>query len=270
MYVTELDWNRFFALAVLRRGFDFRLYRSHQLKRRIISFMELKNLHSLPELWTYLNTNDSNYVDFLSKLSINISEFFRDSQKWDELRDNILPGILSRFTQIKAWSAGCSYGAEVYSLAILLDAMGKGSFCILGTDISHTVLAQAEEGIFSSDDLQFVPSNFKDVYFTRLGERWKVRPKVKKNINFAIKDVFAEHYKEEFNLVVCRNLAIYLTREAQHKLYRILFDALQPGGVLFIGSTERVLKSNEIGFEPLSPFFYQKPFQEEKLCKNVS
>ncbi len=270
MYITELDWNRFFALAVLRRGFDFRLYRPHQLKRRIISFMELRNIHSLPELWAYLNNDDQKYIDFLSKLSINVSEFFRDAERWKQLQDKILPEILSQSTEINAWSVGCSYGAEAYSLAMILEAHFSGVHSILGTDISNTVLEQAKEGIFSSEDLKYLPQKYKESYFKHKDEKWKILPKLKQHVQFISKDVFSEEYKEEFNLTICRNLAIYLTREAQHKLHQILFDALKPGGYLFIGSTERITQAEEIGFENIMPFFYRKPIQEVKPCKNVS
>ncbi len=270
MYVTELDWNRFFALAVLRRGFDFRLYRPHQLRRRIISFMELRNLHSLPELWSYLNNDDDKYIDFLSKLSINVSEFFRDVERWKQLQDKILPEILLESPEIQAWSVGCSYGAEVYSLAMILEAHFPGKHSILGTDISSSVLEQAREGIFSSEDLQHLPQKYKETYFKHKDEKWTILPKLKQNVQFVSKDVFAEEYEKKFHLIICRNLAIYLTREAQYKLHQILYHALMPGGYLFIGSTERVAKSEEIGFENTMPFFYKKPTQEATSCKNVS
>lgn len=254
------DEYLWFCEQVLRRtGLDLQQYKRAQMERRLRSMAERVGARSLEEYWAVLEKDQQQFTQFIDRITINVSELFRNPEKFDELRRVILPELRRLGGTLKVWSAGCSYGAEPYSLAILLEEMRPLSYHILATDVDETILNKAREGYFAPEDMRNVSSAWKQRYFIQQGNRYQVTPELKRNITFRKHNLLADPFDTGFHLIVCRNVVIYFTDEAKNRLYERFFQSLVPGGVLFVGSTERIFNYRELGFEMPLSFFYRKP-----------
>ena len=258
MRANAADWTQFYADFKRKTGLDLDLYKANQLQRRILSMAESKNCQSLPEFWRWMQA-PGNVQWFMDRLAINVSEMFRNPEKWRELETQVIPDLLKESRRLKIWSAGCSYGAEAHSLAMLLDARFPGSHTIIGTDIDEAALAQARRSEFNDADIKGVPRDLAQKYVRPAGDKYTVEPGVKKYLNFKRQNLLGDAFEGGFDLIMCRNVVIYFTEEAKSDLYKKFLASLRPGGVLFVGSTERIFKSEELGFESYLPFFYRKP-----------
>lgn len=249
-----------FCEQVLRKtGLDLQQYKRPQMERRLRSMAERVGAHNLEQYWAVLQKDSQQFAYFIDRITINVSELFRNPEKFEELRKVILPELRHLGSPLRVWSAGCSYGAEPYSLAILLEEMRPLSYQILATDVDETILSKAREGVFAPEDMRNVLPEWKQKYFVQHGNRYQVKPELKRNIVFRKHNLLADPFETGFHLIVCRNVVIYFTEEAKDRLYVRFFQSLVPGGVLFVGSTERIFNYREIGFEMPLSFFYRKP-----------
>jgi chemotaxis protein methyltransferase CheR len=197
-------------------------------------------------------------------LTINVSAFFRDPEKFTHLQENILPQLLRGHPRLRVWSAGCSLGHEPYSLAIML-AEATGPYCrhpILATDIDHSALEKAQAGgPYTAEELADVPPNLLGRYFRADGSRdghYYVVDSLRHKVTFRYHDLLADPFETDLDLIVCRNVVIYFTKEAKQKLHQRFHDALRPGGVLFVGGTEVVSGARGIGLAPTGISFYTR------------
>lgn len=270
MLLKEQDWQTFFTNFNRAARLNLNEYKQDQLRRRIISMAETKDCKNLEEFWNYLKKSQENVQWFQDKMAINVSELFRNPEKWQEMQDKILPELVKRSSKLKVWSAGCSYGAEAHSLAAILEHKFKGPHTIIGSDIDEAALAQARSGEFNEADMRCVPADIKNKYFKKVGESWIAGPEIKKYLSFRKANLLEEPFDRNFDLIMCRNVVIYFNEEAKDKLYERFFQALKPGGVLFVGSTERIFNSKDLGFEQPISFFYQKPMHGVSEWRNAS
>ncbi|MGC8783557.1 MAG: CheR family methyltransferase [Armatimonadota bacterium] len=256
------DYLWFCEQVKRKTGLDLQQYKRPQMERRLRSMAERVGAYNLEEYWGVLERDAQQFAYFLDRITINVSELFRNPEKFEELRRVILPQLRRLSGSLKVWSAGCSYGAEPYSLAILLEEMSPLSYQILATDVDESILSKAKEGIFTAEDMRNVSPEWKQKYFVQQGNRYQVKPELKRNINFRKHNLLADPFETGFHLIVCRNVVIYFTEEAKDRLYVRFFQSLVPGGVLFVGSTERIFNYREIGYEMPLSFFYRKPATE--------
>jgi chemotaxis protein methyltransferase CheR len=183
--------------------------------------------------------------------------------------------LLQRNAHLKLWSAGSSYGAEAYSLAILLHELAPNrGHQILGTDIDQEVLERARRGVFGESDLRNAPAEYKQRYFHTIQENgrtlYEADPVLKRYLKFERHNLLSDPYPKGFHLIACRNVVIYFSDEAKERIFREFHNALVPGGYLFVGNTERIFTYAQIGFENPSAFFYKKPTQEVQRWRNAS
>ncbi len=254
----RLDFAEFKQRMLMFYRLDLNGYKENQLKRRIEGLMTRQRVNSFADLFQLLTGSRTAYEGFLDHLTINVSEFFRDAHRWHELEKNILPGLLEKGT-VKIWSAACSIGAEPYSLAILLDELSPGRGHRLdATDIDKTILETARAGRYSPDVVRNVGRERLSRYFTVSGGGYLINDHIKRKVNFRRHDLLTEVYPEGYNLIVCRNVTIYFTREAQDKINKGFSRALQPGGVLFIGGSEMIFNHQVLGLEKIQTCFYRK------------
>lgn len=240
-------------------GIDLTSYKQKQAERRINTLLKRLNV---PDYETYCKMleNDAKLrKDFLNYFTINVTEFFRTPAKFVELEKDVFPKLLKTNPSLKIWSAGCSTGAEVYSVAMILDRIApSGRHKLLATDIDDEMLKKAKEGIYTENEMNQVSPEVMKKYFTISNKSYMVSEDIKKRVDFKIHDLLKDPFDTGFDLIICRNVVIYFTEEAKDKLYQRFFDALKPSGVLFVGGTERIPNYIEIGFKSLSPFFYIK------------
>ncbi|MCX7992264.1 MAG: protein-glutamate O-methyltransferase CheR, partial [Fimbriimonadales bacterium] len=196
-------------------------------------------------------------------------------EQFEILRTQVLPDLLKRSLHLKIWSAGSSYGAEAYSMAILLHELAPNrSHQILGTDIDQEVLERARRGVFAESDMRNVPAEYKQKYFRAFQDTgrtlYEADPALKRYLKFERQNLLSDPYLQGFDLIACRNVVIYFSDEAKERIFREFYNALKPGGYLFLGNTERIFNYAQIGFENPSAFFYQKPQQEVQRWRNAS
>ena len=269
MSLKQADWDIFYKKFGEQSGLNLHEYKAPQLQRRTLNMMESKSCSTLREFWKWISQDSSNMQWYMDKLAINVSELFRNQAKWLELEEKILPDLLSRTSGLKVWSAGCSYGAEAHTLAMIFAKSFGGRHKIIGTDIDEDALSQARRGEFKESDLREVPERHMK-YLKQDGDLWRANEDVRKCLQFKRHNLLADKFDRHFDLIMCRNVVIYFTDEAKDGLYRRFFDALKPGGILFVGGTERIFKSAEIGYEAALPFFYRKPMLGAETWRNAS
>ncbi len=171
----------------------------------------------------------------------------------------MLSVLLKNKSTLKIWSAGCSNGAEPYSLAIITREMTPG--CrqrIEGSDLDRKILNAAALGRYSPDQVRNVSSTRLRKYFRQEGNSYVLSENIRKLVYFRQHDLLLDPFGRGYDLIVCRNVTIYFTRDAQDKLNGKFYKALSPGGVLFIGASEMIFNYRELGFEKLASCFYRK------------
>ena len=256
----EKDWEQFKQELFRKSSIDLNQYKPAQMQRRITNLMNRHGAKSYMAFFRLLEADAKLYKDFIEYLTINVTEFFRTPDKFGELEEKVIPELLSRSPRLNIWSAGCSTGAEPYSLAmIMLDRAPQSRHRILATDIDVEMLAKARRGVYTQGELKNIPAFRLDKYFKRDGASFAVKDEVKAAVEFQRHNLLFDKFDSGFDLILCRNVVIYFTEEAKDALYRRFFAALKPGGVFFVGGTEAILNFRDIGFQSYLPFFYQKP-----------
>lgn len=229
--------------------------RDAQLQRRIASFMRRSGIKDETDLIGRLRQDPDLRNRMIDALTINVTALFRNADSWELLRKRFLPELGPR---VKMWSAGASTGAEAYSLAISAIENGQTA-SIIATDIDQRSLDKALLGRYPRQEMKETPADVKARYFTEDGEWWVVDPALRQSIRFKKHDLLAEPVVgTRFDLIACRNVVIYFSREAQMDLHRKLAEALRPGGILFIGGAERIADPETIGLEPVARPFYMR------------
>lgn len=240
--------------------FDLDNYSPNQMMRRLDGFIARTNSPSVMHYCKLLE-QDAEEVDRLQKfLTIHVSEFFRDPEQYDILQKNILPELLKQSPRLNIWSAGCSNGAEVYSVAMILDSLSIHNHRMLATDIDQIILSQAKAGdSYSKADVKNVPKTLLSKHFVSAQEdKYALSDNIKRKVVFKQHDLTRDAFGSDYDLIICRNTVIYFNDDAKKKLRRRFFDALKPNGILFIGATETMPDAADIGFQRLSPCFYRK------------
>lgn len=245
---------------------DLDQYKPRQMERRIRAMMSRSKIDSLEVYYDLLRADPNRLQEFIDGLTINVSEFFRNPEKFEELEREVLPDLLARFGNLKIWSAGCSSGAELSSVAIVLDRLGAlDRVQLIGTDIDRGILERASEGLYFPYELKNVSASDRARYFTPVVDRAyeagtvRLRADLLRHLSYRPQNLLEDSPLPDCHLILCRNVVIYFTQESKDKLYRAFFQAIQPGGMLFIGGTERILDYRELGFHQPRPFFYLKP-----------
>lgn len=241
-------------------GIDLESYKSPQMRRRLDGYLERVHATSWAEFLRQLDRDPRAVRQLRDYLAINVTSFFRDRHKWEELRTQIMPLIRRRGQVLRAWSAACSVGAEPFSLAILFQEDPLiWRYQVLGTDIDRDALDRARAGgPYTADEVKEVDAPLLARYFRRAEDGYWVQNTLRQRVEFAEKDLLRSAAKEEFDLVVCRNVLIYFTEEAKAQVIHNLMQALKPGGVLFIGATESIPSGRFVGLERLSLSFYRR------------
>ncbi len=253
------EYQIFFQKIKALTGIDLNAYKSSQMERRLRTLMSRSEAGGFLAYARLLERDPQRLQEFKDFITINVTEFFRNPEKYRELKELVLPALLRSSPSLRVWSAGCSMGAEPYSLAIILDELTPGQrHHILATDVDATILSRAREGIYTERDIQNVDKSRRLKYFRKVNGGFQIIPEIRERVRFQQHDLLLDPFGNNFDLILCRNVVIYFTEKAKDELYHKFHRALKPGGVLFVGGTECIIKPRELGFEPFSPFFYRK------------
>ena len=260
----DTDYGWFQQRVETRLGVRLSQYKPDQMRRRLMALAQKNGADSFTALAASIERDPAALGEFLDKMTINVTELLRNPDRFGELMSQILPGLLAarKGAPLSVWSAGCSYGAEAYTMALLLHEIQPGVLHkIKGTDIDLSVLARAERPAFSAADMVNLSPARRTAHFLELCGAYQPLTHLKNQVRFGPHDLLGDSYpKAEHDLILCRNVVIYFNDDAKERIYRGFFHALRPGGVLFVGGTERLSDHRAIGFELLRPFFYRKPF----------
>lgn len=255
----QADYEAFKHNVLRKSGIDLDLYRQEQMYRRLKGMLERAHLETFDEYFRLIDSDPKEWVAFLDRITINVSELFRNPEKWEQLRNEVLAPWVQQRKQLRVWSAGCSMGAEPYTLAMILDDISHGvRHYILATDIDEKALERAKRGVYTEEDIQNVPMAYRQKYLRKHGGGYEVSPTLRSTVTFRKHNLLCDPYATNLDLIVCRNVVIYFTDEARKRLYTRFRTALVPGGILFVGGTERIFNYRELGFETRIPFFYQR------------
>ncbi len=229
--------------------------KSYLLETRLGSLIRETGSGGFSELYYKAKSDLTNVLrrKIVDAITTNETSFFRDTAPFDVLRHKLIPDLIdrrrragARMVPIRIWSAACSTGQEAYSTAIvlkeLLGDLGAYDVRILGTDISDRAVAQASYGTFSRLELERgMPQDKINRYFTLVGDRWRIRDELRALATFRTINLlqpFAFPYP--FDIIFCRNVAIYFTEPDKARLFRNLGKCLARDGALIIGSTESI------------------------------
>ncbi|MGE0598496.1 MAG: protein-glutamate O-methyltransferase CheR [Dehalococcoidia bacterium] len=236
-------------------------YKEPQMKRRLASVMTRRGIHDWPEFQKAIQADAHLLGDVRDTLTINVSEFFRQPDRFLDLQKNWIPKLLAERKTLKFWSAGCSFGCEPYSLSMILNEVDpKGGHSILATDVDMPILNKARSGAgYLPADIRSVPPALVKKYLVEEpGGTFKVTEDLKRRITFRRHDLLSEAYPREMDVILCRNVVIYFTDEAKSHIYDGFAKALRPGGLLFIGGSEMIMRSSELGFKSAGTNLYQR------------
>lgn len=237
---------------------DLAAYKSNQLHRRILSLMSRVGVNSVEEYISLLKSNPAQKQKFLDFITINVSEFFRNPEIFEELSRKV-KSELSYNTGLKIWSAACSVGAEPYSLAMIMKNLSpNANHKIIATDIDSTILQKAKNGEYVYAEVKNVSKQFLDKYFLINGDKYNINSEIKKMVDFKKHDLILDNFESNFDLIVCRNVVIYFNADIKDKIYKKFSESLKKGGLLFVGATESIYNYKEFGFEKASTFIYKK------------
>jgi chemotaxis protein methyltransferase CheR len=240
-------------------GIDLAQYKRPQMERRIRTFAERRGATKLTEYLGVLGSSGAELDAFLDRVTINVSQLWRNPEQWELLARRVLPELAVR-PRLRAWSAGSSYGAEAYTLAAgCSHVLPRVPVEIVGTDIDRRMVERARAGVFSVDDARDVPRAQRARWFAERDGMLHADPSLKALCRFETGDLLTMRPRPRaYDLVLCRNTVIYFTPEVKDALHARIAASLAPGGYFVVGSTERVTDAAGLGLEVAQPFVYRR------------
>lgn len=228
-------------------GVNPRLYRPEPLQRRMPTCLRRLRATSSSALLELLQQSPHSLAVALDTLLIGVSAFFRDVAVFDALERHVIPQLLAERRGIRVLSAGTSTGEELYSIAILLDGMGALPHSeLLGVDCRARAVERARQGIFSEEAMQSLSRSQRDRYFSPTGTGWIAADLLRQRMSWKCCDLFDLKTDSPWDLVLFRNVAIYLEPSAAARAWEQLCAQTSPGGFLVAGKAEHPPKSAQL------------------------
>ncbi|MDT8441184.1 MAG: chemotaxis protein CheB [Desulfuromonadales bacterium] len=262
--LEEKDQSALEKVVILLRaktGQDFSLYKKNTVRRRIERRMGIHQLGKIADYVRYLQHNPQEVELLFKELLIGVTHFFRDPDAWELLRTEVLPALFEKRPEggvLRAWSVGCSTGEEAYSLAIacresIREVKPKADFKlqIFATDLDQDAIDKARRGWYPANIAADVSAEQLHRYFLQEENGYRIGKKIREMVTFATQNVIMDPPFTKLDILVCRNLLIYLLPELQKKLLPLFHYSLKPGGILFLGNAEAVSTAAEL-FMPVN------------------
>jgi len=231
--------------------YDFSNYAMSSFKRRIMRVLEVYKYDSVDVLIQKLNDGNPKYFqEFLSEITVNVTEMFRDPSFWRDLRTNILPSLFMMGRPLKIWHAGCSSGEEVFSMAILLREMKQlDNVYITATDIDIDVMKKAREGHYPIKNMELNQKNYAtyeggallEHYYTVEGNRAVMDKTLVENVVWREHNLVKGGRFDMFDLILCRNVMIYFNQALQNSVLKTFHESLNKYAFLAVGSKESLV-----------------------------
>jgi chemotaxis protein methyltransferase CheR len=273
--LTDHELSEIRMLIEERTGIHFDESRERFLSTRVREHMHERGYTRVSELLRAVRKTNVEYDSLLERMLTQETSFFRYPAVFEAFEKRVLPEIhVSKFWKnprtLRVWSAGCSTGEEPYSIAITIaDSLSFADAWnveILATDVGKLALKNAEKGIYSGRSLGSVNEKQLAAHFTNVENKFHVKPRLKKMISFAPMNLAAPVYVGRMDLIFCMNVLIYFTEERRRALVQRFYEALEPGGYLFLGHSESISKM-PVKFQAIvlgDCILYRKPTTQEQ------
>jgi len=262
--ITDRELDLISKLVYQHAGIRLGPEKRHLVELRLGKILRREGIPSYEEYYRMVIADRSGQRlrELLDAITTNFTQFFREPQHFQFLREHVIPELHRRGQRtFSLWSAACATGEEPYSIAITLleTPLAKGwKKEILASDISHHALALAKEGAYPEEALRGLDASIIRRYFSKEGERYRVKEPVKALVTFTTFNLLSEPpWKEHFDVIFCRNVMIYFDRETRAKVVGNLLKALKPGGYLIVGHVEGFFGQRN-GLKLVRPSVYRK------------
>ena len=253
---TSSALQKIFVLLRAQTGHDFSFYKKNTLYRRIERRMAVNRITHLAAYIRYLQEHPQELDLLFKELLIGVTNFFRDPAAFEALKEKALPQLFKNCVKqgsLRAWAPGCSTGEEVYSLAMVLregleqlKPRAGVKIQIFATDLDKAAIDKARQGFYPLNVAADIPAERLQRFFVKEDTGYHIRKEIREMIIFAPQDVIMDPPFTKLDLLCCRNLLIYFTPELQKKLLPLFHYALNPGGLLFLGSSENIGGFNDL------------------------
>jgi chemotaxis protein methyltransferase CheR len=261
--IPDQAYERICRILKTLGGFHLYGYKDACIKRRISARIRSVECTSAMEYADFLLQNRSEPAQLVKMLTIHVSKFFRNQDTFTKLREEIFPCLFSGCVQqgreyLDIRSFGCSSGEEPYSLALILRSsfaqeISKVKVSIRAMDIDAEVLRVAAEAAYDPDRIDETPSAIKKRYFTFQDGKYRLVPEIRDMVSFHRQDILSPAPFEGCDLILCRNVLIYLERSHQEALLKRFADSLRTGGILVLGKTENLMGEVRGLYQTLCP-----------------
>lgn len=268
MELTQKTFSKIQKLIYQEIGVNLNASKKTMVKSRLLKRLRTLNLNSFEKYLEFLNHNTDELVILYNFLTTNVTHFFREDHHFNFMKKQVLPELLNKNKKVvRVWSAGCSSGEEVYTLAIVLKEFFPKdcTIKILGTDINTEVLKIAKTAIYSKKSVEKIPYKLLKKYFLLGKGKNKGFFKVKKSltdlVTFGRLNLNDHNYpiKNKMDIIFCRNVFIYFDKKTQKTILRRFYQQLLKNGYLFLGHSESInLNDCKDPWESVFKTTYQK------------
>jgi chemotaxis protein methyltransferase CheR len=253
----EPDEDSFVRWLFREAGLDARSYREETLRRRLPALLRLLRVSNVPQARMLLRQNPAMLAPALSVMLIGVTSFFRDPKVFAYIRNHILPRRLSRTFRPRIWSIGCSDGSELYSIALALAEMGSLHNCeLVGTDCREEAMARASSGLFDDSSLRGLSASLVGRYFCPKPNGWAICHEVRSAVKWRTSSILETIEPGPWDLILCRNVVMYMKSAATQPLWQSLSRALVREGFLVLGKAERPAGANLLSL--VEPCIYRR------------
>jgi chemotaxis protein methyltransferase CheR len=237
--IEQEPLHAFVAWALESAGLSADSYRAAPMHRRLPSCLRALKVASVSEAWRLMPHSNSVEI-VIDSLMIGVTEFFRDAAVFDALRGIIAGNLAAQQGPIRIWSAGCSNGVELYSMAMLLAETGLLDRSVLvGTDCRGSAIREAQAGLYTEASMRSMNVSLKHKYFRKTGNHWRAVSSLSKRIEWQCCNLLSGCENGPWDVILWRNMAIYLKPETVLQVWDALKQEMRPGGLLVVGKAER-------------------------------
>ncbi|MEL6477498.1 MAG: chemotaxis protein CheB, partial [Pseudomonadota bacterium] len=241
------EYPEILSLVSAKADLDFSLYKEPTLKRRIARRMALRGYANLEEYLAHLRRDSSELNVLHREFLVGVTNFFRDLPVWRYLQETVLPELFREGVKeepVRVWSVGCSTGEEAYSVAMMMEDYRnehgiKRDFRVFATDVNENSIAAAKQGIYPDSVREEIPEAYLSRgYLSFQSGTFSVAPAIRNRVVFSVHNVIEDAPFTRTDMIVCRNLLIYLSPEVQAKMMTHFSFSLRKNGVLQLGAAE--------------------------------